>query len=82
MTNEKTNKSAKFQVKPLTSVQETKDGYLVDTYNVTGLDKKPVDYFVFASYQTDDVYIFRNKQLGYEILGPNKILFKDKPVEF
>lgn len=50
MTNEKTNKSAKFQVKPLTSVQETKDGYLVDTYNVTGLDKKPVDYFVFASY--------------------------------
>jgi hypothetical protein len=41
-----------------------------------------VDYFVFASYQTDDVYIFRNKQLGYEILGPNKILFKDKPVEF
>jgi hypothetical protein len=82
MTNEKTNKSAKFQVKPLTSVQETKDGYLVDTYNVTGLDKKPVDYFVFASYQTDDVYIFRNKLGGYEILGPNKILFKDKPVEF
>jgi hypothetical protein len=55
---------------------------LVDTYNVTGLDKKPVDYFVFASYQTDDVYIFRNKQDGYEILGPTKILFKDKPVEF
>ena len=82
MTNEKTNKSAKFQVKPLTSVQETKDGYLVDTYNVTGLDKKPVDYFVFASYQTDDVYIFRNKQGAYEILGPTKILFKDKPVEF
>ena len=49
MTNEKTNKSAKFQVKPLTSIEETEDGYLVNTYNVTGLDKKPVDYFVFAS---------------------------------
>jgi len=82
MTNEKTNKSAKFQVKPLTSIEETEDGYLVNTYNVTGLDKKPVDYFVFASYTVDDVYIFRNKKEGYEVLGPTKILFKDKPVEF
>jgi hypothetical protein len=82
MTSEKTNKSAKFQVKPLTSIEETEDGYLVNTYNVTGLDKKPVDYFVFASYTSDDVYIFRNKKGGYEILGPTKILFKDKPVEF
>jgi len=82
MTNEKTNKSAKFQVKPLTSIEETEDGYLVNTYNVTGLDKKPVDYFVFASYTSDDVYIFRNKKEGYEVLGSNKVLFKDKPVEF
>ena len=82
MTNEKTNKSAKFQVKPLTSIEETEDGYLVNTYNVTGLDKKPVDYFVFASYTVDDVYIFRNKKEGYEVLGSNKVLFKDKPVEF
>jgi hypothetical protein len=82
MTSEKTNKSAKFQVKPLTSIEETEDGYLVNTYNVTGLDKKPVDYFVFASYTVDDVYIFRNKKEGYEVLGPTKILFKDKPVEF
>jgi hypothetical protein len=82
MTNEKTNKSAKFQVKPLTSIEETEDGYLVNTYNVTGLDKKPVDYFVFATYTTDDVYIFRNKKEAYEILGSTKILFKDKPVKF
>ena len=82
MTNEKTNKSAKFQVKPLTSIEETEDGYLVNTYNVTGLDKKPVDYFVFAAYTTDDVYIFRNKKEAYEILGSTKILFKDKPVKF
>jgi hypothetical protein len=82
MTNEKTNKSAKFQVKPLTSIEETEDGYLVNTYNVTGLDKKPVDYFVFASYTTDDVYIFRNKKEAYEILGSTKIIFKDKPVKF
>ena len=39
-------------------------------------------YFVFASYTADDVYIFRNKKEGYEVLGSNKVLFKDKPVEF
>ncbi len=82
MTNDKTNKSAKFQVKPLSSIEETEDGYVVNTYNVTGLDKKPVDYFVFASYTVDDVYIFRNKKEGYEVLGPTKVIFKDKPVEF
>jgi hypothetical protein len=82
MTSEKTNKSAKFQVKPLASIEETEDGYVVNTYNVTGLDKKPVDYFVFASYTSDDVYIFRNKKEGYEVLDSNKVIFKDKPVEF
>jgi len=73
MTNDKTNKSAKFQVKPLSSIEETEDGYVVNTYNVTGLDKKPVDYFIFASYEVDDVYIFRNKKEGYEVLGPTKV---------
>lgn len=82
MTNKTKEKSAKFQVKPLTSIEETEDGYVVNTYNVTGLDKKPVDYFIFASYEVDDVYIFRNKKEGYEVLGPTKVIFKDKPVEF
>ena len=82
MTNKTKEKSAKFQVKPLTSIEETEDGYVVNTYNVTGLDKKPVDYFVFASYTSDDVYIFRNKKEGYEVLGPTKVIFKNKPVEF
>ena len=81
MTNEKKEKSAKFQVKPLTSVQETKDGYLVTTYNVIGLDKKPVDYFVFASYDVDDVYVFKNIEGKYEILNKNEVLFKNKPIE-
>jgi hypothetical protein len=81
MTNEKKQKSAKFQVKPLTSVQETKDGYLVTTYNVIGLDKKPVDYFVFASYDVDDVYVFKNIEGKYEILNKNEVLFKNKPIE-
>jgi hypothetical protein len=81
MTNEKKEKSAKFQVKPLTSVQETKDGYLVTTYNVIGLDKKPVDYFVFASYDVDDVYVFKNIEGRYEILSKTEVLFKDKPIE-
>jgi hypothetical protein len=81
MTNEKKEKSAKFQVKPLTSVQETKDGYLVTTYNVIGLDKKPVDYFVFASYDVDDVYVFKNIEGRYEILSKTEVIFKDKPIE-
>ena len=81
MTNEKKEKSAKFQVKPLTSVQETKDGYLVTTYNVIGLDKKPVDYFVFASYDVDDVYVFKNIEGKYEILSKTEVLFKNKPIE-
>jgi hypothetical protein len=81
MTNEKKQKSAKFQVKPLTNVQETKDGYLVTTYNVIGLDKKPVDYFVFASYDVDDVYVFKNIEGKYEILNKNEVLFKNKPIE-
>ena len=81
MTNEKKEKSAKFQVKPLTSVQETKDGYLVTTYNVIGLDKKPVDYFVFASYDVDDVYVFKNIEGKYEILNKTEVLFKNKPIE-
>jgi len=81
MTNEKKEKSAKFQVKPLTNVQETKDGYLVTTYNVIGLDKKPVDYFVFASYDVDDVYVFKNIEGKYEILNKNEVLFKNKPIE-
>jgi hypothetical protein len=81
MTNEKKEKSAKFQVKPLASVQETKDGYLVTTYNVIGLDKKPVDYFVFASYDVDDVYVFKNIEGKYEILSKTEVLFKNKPIE-
>ena len=81
MTNEKKQKSAKFQVKPLTNVQETKDGYLVTTYNVIGLDKKPVDYFVFASYDVDDVYVFKNIEGKYEILSKTEVLFKNKPIE-
>ena len=81
MTNEKKQKSAKFQVKPLTNVQETKDGYLVSTYNVIGLDKKPVDYFVFASYDVDGVYVFKNIEGKYEILSKTEVLFKNKPIE-
>jgi hypothetical protein len=81
MTNDKKEKSAKFQVKPLTSIQETKDGYLVTTYNVIGLDKKPVDYFVFASYDVDDVYVFKNIEGKYEILSKTEVLFKNKPIE-
>ena len=77
-----TNKEADFQVKPLSNFEKTKDGYLVTTYNVIGLDEKPVDYFIFASHNVDDVYIFKNIEGNYEILSDTKVLFKDKPIEF
>jgi len=82
MTNKKTDKLEKFQVKPLKNFEKTKDGYLITSYNIGGLNKKPVDYFLFASKNVDEVYIFKNIEGNYEILSDTKVLFKDKPVEF
>ena len=82
MKKKETNKEADFQVKPLSNFEKTKDGYLVTTYNVIGLDEKPVDYFIFASHNVDEVYIFKNIEGRYEILSDTKVLFKDNPIEF
>jgi hypothetical protein len=82
MVNEKTGKEGKFQVKPLTFFVKTKNGYKVKSYNISGLDKKPVDYFVFASKDKDDVFIFRNTKNKYVILDKNTVHFEEPPIKF
>lgn len=81
MKNIKTGKVAKFQVKPLQSLTKLKNGCKVKSYNISGLDKKPVDYFIFAS-QKDDVYVFRNDKNKYTILDKDTIQFDELPITF
>jgi hypothetical protein len=49
MEQEGTGSLAKFQVKPLNKFERIGKFYKVKSYNIKNLDKKPVDYFVFAS---------------------------------
>lgn len=78
----KSNDEAKFQVKPLESLKKIKNGYKIKSYNIKNLDKKPVDYFVFASSSKDDIYIFRNKINKYVILDNDTIQFEEEPIKF
>lgn len=82
MVNEKTGKEAKFQVKPLGDVERVRNFHKIKSYNIKGLDKKPVDYFVFASGNKDEVFIFRNTKGKYTILDSNTIQFEEPPVKF
>jgi hypothetical protein len=82
MEEEGTNKIAKFQVKPLSSLERVGKFYKIISYNIKNLDKKPVDYFVFASSSSDDIYIFRNKINKYTILDNNTIQFEEAPIQF
>ena len=82
MEEEGTNNEAKFQVKPLGSLEKVGKFYKVISYNIRNLDKKPVDYFVFASSDRDDIYIFRNKIDKYVILDNDTIQFEEAPIEF
>ena len=82
MEKEGTNIVAKFQVKPLTSLKRVGKFYKITSYNIKNLDKKPVDYFVFASSSSDDIYIFRNKVGKYTILDNDTIQFEEEPIQF
>lgn len=82
MVNEKTGKEAKFQVKPLGDVERVRNFHKIKSYNIKGLDKKPVDYFVFASGNKDEVFIFRNTKGKYTILDSDTIQFEEPPVKF
>jgi hypothetical protein len=82
MINEKTKKEAKFQVKPLDKVERVRDYYKIKSYNIKGLEKKPVDYFIFASDDKNDVFIFRNTKGKYTVLDNNTVQFEEPPIEF
>ena len=82
MEKEGTNKTAKFQVKPFSSFERDGIQYKITSYNIKNLDKKPVDYFVFASSGNDNIYIFRNEMNKYKILDNDTIQFEEAPIQF
>lgn len=82
MEKENSDKIAKFQAKPLNSIERVGNFYKVKSYNIKNIDKKPVDYFVFASSENDNIYIFRNNIDKYVILDNDTIQFEEAPIKF
>ena len=82
MQKENSDKIAKFQVKPLNSLERVGKFYKITSYNIKNLDKKPVDYFVFTSSNQEDVYVFRNDEGKYTVLDNNTIQFEEGPIDF
>ena len=82
MQKENSDKIAKFQVKPLVSLERVGKFYKITSYNIKNLEKKPVDYFVFASSNHEDVYVFRNNEGKYTVLDNNTIQFEEEPINF
>lgn len=82
MVNDTTGREAKFQVKPLGELTRVGQFYKIKSYNIKNLDKKPVDYFVFASSSKEDVYIFKNIKNKYTILDNDNIQFEYPPIKF
>ena len=50
--------------------------------NIKNIDKKPVDYFVFASNDQEDVFIFKNEIGKYTILDKDTVQFEEPPIKF
>ena len=82
MQKENSDKIAKFQVKPLNSLERVGKFYKITSYNIKNLDKKPVDYFVFTSSNQEDVYVFRNDEGKYTVLDNNTFQFEEGPIDF
>ena len=82
MEKEGTNNKAKFQVKPLNSLSKVGNFFKIKSYNIKNLNEKPVDYFVFASSEKDNIYIFRNNIDKYVILDNDTIQFEEAPIKF
>ena len=82
MEQEGTGALAKFQVKPLKEFEEVGKFYKVISYNIRNLDKKPVNYFVFASHEKEDIYIFKNEVGKYTILDNDTVQFEKPPIKF
>ena len=82
MVNDTTGREAKFQVKPLGELTQVGKFYKIKSYNIKNLDKKPVDYFVFASSSKENVNIFKNIKNKYTILDNDNIQFEYPPIKF
>lgn len=83
MVNKLNNKKAKFQVKPFESYEKIPNGHhKIKSYNIKGLNTKPVDYFIFASEGKDDIYMFKNNKEKYTILDKDTVQFEESPVKF
>lgn len=82
MKNKKTGAVATFQVKPLGNLKRTGKFYIVKSYNIKNLDKKPVNYFIFTSSDKEGVFIFRNTKGKYTILDKDTVQFEEPPIEF
>ncbi len=82
MVNKTTGREGKFQVKPLGELTQAGKFYKIKSYNIRGLDKKPVDYFVFAASEKEEVYVFKNNKDKYTILDKDNIQFEEPPIVF
>ena len=82
MVNEKTGREGRFQVKPLGDFKRVGKSYKIKSYNIKGLEKKPVDYFVFASSEKEEVYVFKNSKDKYTILDNDNVQFEEPPIVF
>ena len=51
---------SKFQAKPLNGLSNVGNVYTIDSWNVSGVEKKPVKYFIFTSHDKEGVFIFKN----------------------
>jgi len=78
----KNNVEGKFQVKPLDSFEKIRNGYKIKSYNIKSLDEKPVDYFVFASHEKPEVYVFKKIDGKYTVLDDKTIQFEYDPIQF
>jgi hypothetical protein len=50
-----------FQAKPFGELSNNGSVYTITSYNVRNVEKKPVQYLIFASKDKDEVVIFENK---------------------
>lgn len=82
MVNEKTGREGRFQVKPLGNFKRVGKFYKITSYNIKGLENNPVDYFVFASSEKEEVYVFKNSKDKYTILDNDNVQFEEPPIEF
>ena len=53
---------SKFQAKPLDGLSNDGSVYTINSWNVSGVEKKPVKYFIFTSHKKEGVVIFKNNK--------------------